>query len=100
MGEQKRCVNDTHIRQRNLVDPIAVAVEDKVLDRVAGIATGRLPHDEECVEEVGIVLFVIDDSVICGMVSLAKGGEPVAMVRVPVTQMLDVRMFLFNLFCR
>src|ERR1700742_5200044 len=54
-------------------------------------------YDKQRVEEIGVVFFVIDGAMVRLVIAPAEGCEPIAMVGVPVAEMLDLRMQLFDL---
>src|SRR5262245_57810577 len=89
-------IDNLNILVRNLINRIRIAAEKVMLDLVSLPPAWRLSHNEERVEEIGIVLFVIDDPGIGRLVTRTQGCESIHVVSVPVAQVLDLRTFLFN----
>ena len=80
-----------------MVHTVAVAVEYKVLDKVSGFLVVVFLHDEKRVKEIGVVLIMINDFMVGSVISLAKSGEAIAVVSVPIPKVLDIWVFFFNL---
>jgi hypothetical protein len=74
-----------------------IPTKKEVLDLVSRISTVILPHYEECVEEVSVVLIMVDDSMISCVVALAQSVEAIDVVGMPVSEMFDVSMLFLNL---
>jgi hypothetical protein len=72
-------------------------VEYEMLDLIALVPSVIFLNYKERVEEICVVFFVVDGPVICVVVTPAQCCQAIAMVRVPVAQVLNLRVSFFNL---
>jgi hypothetical protein len=63
---------------------------------VTSLMIWGLSNDEKRVEEIGIVVAVVHGCLVGGFIAGAEGSEAINMMRMPVPEVLDFRMNLFN----
>ena len=76
-----------------------IAEQDEMLNLVATIP-GRLGiagGNQKRVEEIYVVVLVVNDSMVGVPVTLTQGWVTIDMMRMPVAQMLKLRVFSFQL---
>lgn len=93
---QGRCVFNGNVRVRNLVDRMVVATKQIVFCLVTSLMIGGLSNDQKRVEEIRIVVAVVDGCLVGGFITGAEGSEAINVMRMPVPEVLDLRMKLFN----